>query len=243
MPDAALGPVGGVGPGQGWRIQASAAARWSTSELRVGTCASSVVHSEIFASRSTSVTIARRSSFLMSAADFWSSPIAFRETSVKSILPWAATIRTLPWSRIDLVEHLTRLLPVLGAEAAVDDDGDDIGARLRRNLHHDEFAYSVAVPRREAMPTHTSAHKWRSGQFSDAAVEGGPGHTQIPCHLGGWIPRLDQPHSVADLGSGEGMVPDVEVLASNPALGHGVDDPLPVTLLERGHRFVERRTG
>lgn len=58
-------PVKLPGARQGWLIQASAAVRSSRRNRRVGTWSSSVVHSETFASQSTSVTTASRSSFLM----------------------------------------------------------------------------------------------------------------------------------------------------------------------------------
>ena len=48
--------------------------------------------------------------------------------------------------------------------------------------------------------------------------------------MGGWLPRLDQPESIADLGVGEGLAPATEVFAGSPALGDRVGDPFPLDL-------------
>lgn len=51
------------------------------------------------------------------------------------------------------------------------------------------------------------------------------GHAQVAGDLGGQLPRLDQPESVANLGVCKGLPAPAEVLADGPMLGHRVGDP------------------
>ena len=88
---------------------------------------------------------------------------------------------------------------------------------------HDDMNAEGATTAAPDSPAIDESHT-RHGEFPDSPVESGPRHPQIPCHLGGRLPRLDQPQRVADLGVGKGLTPPTEVPAGGPAFGHGVGD-------------------